>query len=140
MTNITIWLQCRSYKPSEPLCNAKVCNAPDINNGKLVPSGDTINPDVKVAVECDIGYLLSSSNNKIKCVTNNIFDPFNLPTCNGRCSLDWLIMSIWILKLLLEYVLMQNWSLLMFSFQCVSAIYVDQFCLWWYDVPEWFER
>jgi hypothetical protein len=73
----------RNYAPPIPKCNAKECQAPVITNGQLVPNDNPIDPDKTVSVECNSGYVLSRSNNKIKCVTNSIFDPFNLPTCNG---------------------------------------------------------
>ena len=67
-----------------PKCNAKACKSPTIENGYLNPSSQTIEPEASVTVECNNGYVLSSINSQIRCVTNNIFDPFNLPTCNGK--------------------------------------------------------
>ena len=81
----------RSYSPPVPTCNAKTCNAPDITDGRLDTNSDTINPEQTFKILCNPGYVLSTSNNKIKCVTNNIFDPFNLPTCNGKDDLFLLL-------------------------------------------------
>ncbi|KAL5260610.1 hypothetical protein ACHWQZ_G010681 [Mnemiopsis leidyi] len=81
-----------SYSPPVPTCNAKACKSPTIENGYLNPSSQTIEPEASVTVECNNGYVLSSINSKIRCVTNNIFDPFNRPTCNAQnCNKDTVV-------------------------------------------------